>query len=196
MSSAARIAATAASPTTRAAIAIAQSVRARRRRIGSRPARPICCRSAISTWSSRCRPRSPRSPTRTRRSSTICLFRTAAETLLTIAADPQAPRRAHRRHRRAPQLGLGDDPPPARPYDCAGRRDIASTGRAGCAASPASCCQCGCCPACSGGSSWRRSPTPTRRAGCAFFGEIEGLLSSQGLRRASRAAQAEELPSR
>ena len=37
----------------------------------------------------------------------------------------QAPRRPHRRHRRAPQLGLGDDPPSARPHDRAGRRDIA-----------------------------------------------------------------------
>src|SRR5467141_1827485 len=58
MSSAARIAATAASLTTRAAIAIVQNVRARRRRIGLRPARPICCRSAISTSSSRYPPRS------------------------------------------------------------------------------------------------------------------------------------------
>ena len=40
---------------------IAQSVRARRRRIGWRPARPTCCQSAISTSSSPCRPRSPRS---------------------------------------------------------------------------------------------------------------------------------------
>src|SRR5271154_4642861 len=37
----------------------------------------------------------------------------------------QAPRPAHRRHRRTPQLGLGNDPPPARPHDRAGRRDIA-----------------------------------------------------------------------
>src|SRR6202045_4356968 len=72
MSSAARIVATAASLTTRAAIAIAQSARVRRQRIGSQPARPTCCRSAISTWSLRCRPRSLRSPTRTRRSSTTC----------------------------------------------------------------------------------------------------------------------------
>src|SRR5215475_5881944 len=72
MSSAARIAATAASPTTHVATAIAQSVRARRRRIGWRPARPICCWSAISTWSSHCPPRSLRSPIRTRRSSTTC----------------------------------------------------------------------------------------------------------------------------
>ena len=67
MSSVAGIAATAASLTTLVATAIAQSVGARWRRIGSRRARPICCRSAISTWSSRCPPRSPRSPTRTTR---------------------------------------------------------------------------------------------------------------------------------
>jgi hypothetical protein len=52
-------------------------------------------------------------------------FRTAAETLLTIVRLPQAPRRAHRRHCRASQLGLDNDPPPARPYDRAGWRDIA-----------------------------------------------------------------------
>ena len=72
MSSAARTAATAGSPTTLVATAIAPSVRARRHRTGSPPARPICCRSAISTSSSPCRPRSPRSPTRTRRWSTTC----------------------------------------------------------------------------------------------------------------------------
>jgi hypothetical protein len=70
MSSAARIAATAGSLTTRAATAIAPSARARRRRIGSPPARPICRRSATSTRSLPCRPRSRRPPTRTRRWST------------------------------------------------------------------------------------------------------------------------------
>ena len=53
------------------------------------------------------------------------LFRAAAETLLTIAADP--------RHLGARigitavlhSLGLGDDPPSASPHDRAGRRDIA-----------------------------------------------------------------------
>src|SRR3954452_3656064 len=44
-------------------------------------------------------------------------------TSLTDAA--QAPRRAPRRHRRAAQLGLGDDPPSACPNDRAGRRNIA-----------------------------------------------------------------------
>ena len=37
----------------------------------------------------------------------------------------QAPRRPHRRHGRAPYLGLGNDPPPACSHDRAGRRDIA-----------------------------------------------------------------------
>jgi hypothetical protein len=89
MSSAAKIAATAASPTTRAAIAIAQSVRARRQRIGLRPAKPICCRSAISTWSSRCP--AEISPIAYQNKAVLydLLLRTAAETLLTIAADPK-----------------------------------------------------------------------------------------------------------
>ena len=43
----------------------------------------------------------------------------------------QAPRRPHRRHRRAPHLGLGDDPPPACPHDRAGRRHLARRRRAG-----------------------------------------------------------------
>src|SRR5436853_5146515 len=37
----------------------------------------------------------------------------------------QAPRRPHRLHRRAPQLGLDNDPPSARSYDCTGWRHIA-----------------------------------------------------------------------
>ena len=37
----------------------------------------------------------------------------------------EAPRRPHRHHRRAPHLGLGDDPSPARPHDRARRRHLA-----------------------------------------------------------------------
>src|SRR6516164_4223908 len=37
----------------------------------------------------------------------------------------QTPRCSHRRHRRAAQLGLSNDPPSARPHDRAGRRDLA-----------------------------------------------------------------------
>jgi hypothetical protein len=76
----------------------------------------------------------------------------------------QAPRCSHRRHCGAPHLRIGDDPSPARPHDRAGWRDIAPTGHIGRAATPAFCCQCACFPACFGGSSWRRSPTPTRQA--------------------------------
>ena len=39
---------------------------------GLPPAKPICCRSAISTSCSPCRPKSPRSPIRTRRWSIVC----------------------------------------------------------------------------------------------------------------------------
>ena len=53
------------------------------------------------------------------------LFRAASETMLTIAADPTSSRRAHRHHRRAPHLGLGDDAPSAHPHDRAGRRHFA-----------------------------------------------------------------------
>ena len=54
------------SPTTRAATAIARSARPAPHDAGSRRARPICCRWSTTTWSSRCRRRSPTSPTRTR----------------------------------------------------------------------------------------------------------------------------------
>ena len=54
------------------------------------------------------------------------LFKASSEALLTIAADPKH-RRPDRRHRRAPQLGLGHDPSSARPWDRSGRRDL--TGR-------------------------------------------------------------------
>src|SRR3954467_3113290 len=50
------------------------------------------------------------------------LFRTAADTLLTIAADPEAPRRPDRPHRRAPHLGIGAHPPPACAHRGARRR--------------------------------------------------------------------------
>ena len=58
-------------------------------RVARRAARPSCCRFPTSTSSSPCRRRSPRSPSRTRRSVYAILFRAAAETLRTIAADPR-----------------------------------------------------------------------------------------------------------
>ena len=59
------------------------------------------------------------------------LFKASSETLLTIAADPEASRRADRHHRGAAHLGLGDDPSSARAHDRAGRRASRSTARAG-----------------------------------------------------------------
>jgi hypothetical protein len=41
------------------------------------------------------------------------LLKTAAETLITIAADPQTPRRPHWAHRRAAHLGISTDPEPS-----------------------------------------------------------------------------------
>jgi Transposase zinc-binding domain len=51
------------------------------------------------------------------------LFRAASETMLTIAAS-EAPRSPYRRHRRAPHMGLSDDPSSAHPHDRAGRRHL------------------------------------------------------------------------
>src|SRR5215813_5724324 len=89
MSSAARIAATAASPTTHVATAIAQSVRARWPRIGWRPARPdllpVGYFHVVFTLPAEI------APIAYQNKAVVydLLLRTAAETLLTIAADPK-----------------------------------------------------------------------------------------------------------
>ena len=69
-------------------------------------------------------PRSATSPTRTRRRSTICLFKAAAETTLTIAADPKHLGAQDRHHRGAAHLGLGHDAPSARAHDRARWRKL------------------------------------------------------------------------
>ena len=53
------------------------------------------------------------------------LFKTAAETLHHDRRRPQASWRAHRPHRRAAHLGLGADPPSARPRHRSRRRPVA-----------------------------------------------------------------------
>jgi hypothetical protein len=53
------------------------------------------------------------------------LFRAAAETLTTIAADPKHLGRAHRLHRCAAHLGLGADPSSACPCYRSRRRPVA-----------------------------------------------------------------------
>ena len=58
-------------------------------RHGSPSARPSCCRSPTSTSSSPCRPRSAPIAFQNKAVVYDLLFRTAAETLLTIAADPK-----------------------------------------------------------------------------------------------------------
>ena len=67
-----------------------------------------------------------------------------------------------------------------------------STGRAGCGASPVSCCRWACSPASSGGSSWRRSPTPTRQAGSRSSAR-SGTCVAARPSTTSRTAQTEEL---
>ena len=89
MSSTAPTAAWSASPTTPAATGTARSARARPAPNGWPRARPSCCRCRTSMSSSPCRRRSPRSPSRTRPMVYAILFRAAAETLRTIAADPK-----------------------------------------------------------------------------------------------------------
>src|SRR5437879_7294746 len=85
MSSAARIAATAGSRTTRAATGIVPSARARRRRIGSPPARLICYFHLVFTLPVEIAPIAYQNKTVVY----DLLFRATAETLLTIAADPR-----------------------------------------------------------------------------------------------------------
>lgn len=191
MSSAARIAATAGLPTTPAVTVIAPSARARRRRTGSLPAKPTCCRSATSTWSSR-----------SGRDRPDCLPEQGGGLRPAVPhgsrdADhrrhrSQAPRCPHRRHRRAPQLGLGDDPPPARSHDRAGRRDIAR--RHALAALPARL------PVSGSGAVPPVPPALSSRTCRRTCGRPAGVLwrsqwpaRSDGLRRPPRAATEEEL---
>ena len=70
--------------------------------------------------------------------------------------------------------------------DCAGRWGYRSMGRTGYATSPASFSRSRCYTACSGGSSWRRSSTPTSAepAGT-FLSRDRALHRREGLRRAS-----------
>ena len=77
------------SPITAAAIAIARSVRPLRGTAGSLHARENFSPPAICTWSSHCPIAWLHWCYRTRRSSTVLLFRTSAETLLEVARDPK-----------------------------------------------------------------------------------------------------------
>ena len=72
-----------------AATATAPSARGRWPSSGWPSARPTCCRWRTTTWSSPCRRRSGRSPITNKAVIYGLLFAAAAETLLTIAADPK-----------------------------------------------------------------------------------------------------------
>ena len=89
MSSAARTARTNVSPTIPAATATARSVRARLQDNGSPSARPSSCRFPTITSSSPCRLRSSAIAFHNKPAVYDLLFRTAAETLIAIAADPK-----------------------------------------------------------------------------------------------------------
>ena len=77
-----------ASPITPAATVTVPNASVGLRKPGSPHGGRSCCRFRVSTWSSPCRRRSGQTHSRTRRRSAI-LFRAAAETLRTIAADPR-----------------------------------------------------------------------------------------------------------
>ena len=89
MSRAARTAPTRPSPITAVAIGTAQNVRALRQSNGSPNARPSSCPCPTSTWSSRCRPAIADIAYQNKAVVYDLLFRAAAETVLTIAADPK-----------------------------------------------------------------------------------------------------------
>src|SRR5207253_2526794 len=77
--------------TIRAATGIARNARGGRRPHGWLSGRPSCCRCPISTSSSPCRRRSPKSPSRIQNKARVyaILFKAASETLRKIAADPR-----------------------------------------------------------------------------------------------------------
>ncbi len=139
-----------------AATGIARSARRPPRGDGSKTVRPSCCRFRTITSSSPCRPRSATIAFQNKAAVYDLLFRTAAETLTTIAADPKhlgarigltavlhtwGSAMTHHPHVHVIVPGGG----------C--RR----TGRAGSPASAASFCRCGCCRACSAASSSKGS---------------------------------------
>jgi hypothetical protein len=90
------------------------------------------------------------------------LFRTAAETLLTIAADPK---HLGARIGATAVLHSWGATMTHHPHVHMMAVGYHWTGPLGYADDPASCCRYRCSPACSAGSSWPASPTPTRRAG-------------------------------
>ena len=94
-------------------------------------ARPSCCRCRISTSSSPLP--APIAEIAFQNKAVVydILFRTAAETLRTIAADPEASRRRDRLPRRAAHLGPEPAPPSACPLRRARRRSVARRQRVG-----------------------------------------------------------------
>ena len=103
------------------------------------------------------------------------LLKAAAETLTTIAADPEAPRGPDRRHRRAAHAG---GRPSTTTRTCtASCRPAASrsTAAAGSPAGRASSCRCGCSRACSGACSSTASREAHGKGELEAFGDLAGL---------------------
>ena len=149
---------------------------------GSMRARPICCRWSTTTWSSRCRRRSPTSRTRTRPSIYGLLFDMAAETLLTIAADPK-----HLGARIGATLvlhtwgsALTHHPHVHGIVPGGGLAPMAS---AGSPAGRGSSCRCACCRGCSGGASSKSCSSAHRAGRLQFFGEHAALADAQAFAR-------------
>lgn len=113
------------SPTTPAKTGTAPNVRVQLRATGWRRAPRTCCRSSISTSSSRCKPRLRRSLTGTKRRS-MAFCSKVSQWNATGPRDigerrngdddcgrPQAHGGASRHNQRPSHLGIGADPPPA-----------------------------------------------------------------------------------
>jgi len=110
------------------------------------------------------------------------LLKTAAETLITIAADPKQPRRPHWAHRRAAHLGISTDPTIRTPISSSRaaacrpslprRRPGASTGLP---AGPASFSPSRCSHVCSAVCSWKGSRPPTKLGDWSSFADHAGL---------------------
>ena len=116
------------------------------------------------------------------------LFDVAAETLLTIAADPKHLGAQHRRDPGAAHLGLGAD---ASSRMCTASCPAAGcrrTASAGSPAGPASSCRCACSRGCSGAASSKSSQQAHRAGQLQFFGEHAALADARALRRLARAA--------
>ena len=166
------------SPTTPAVTGVARSARRTPLVAGSKRGRPICCRATAAAWCSRCRRQSRAIAYYNMAEVYDLLFALAAETLRTIAADPERLGAQDQRDLFLPRLRFGANVPSA----CARhrhQRGLAADGERWVRCGPGSSCPCRCSRASFAVASSKSSPpricagrcnssVTRRRCRCAF----------------------------